>query len=48
MNWGVVSLIGGLCRDSGVLCRELGVCVVKFGSLCRELGGCVVIRKFVS
>ena len=21
------------------LCRELGVCVVKFGSLCRELGG---------
>ena len=36
-----MSWIGGLCRESGV-------CVVKFGSLCRELGGCVVIRGFVS
>jgi len=38
-----------------VVCRELGVCVVKFGSLCCELGGggcrdsevCVVSRGFV-
>jgi len=40
VNWKFVSLIGGLCRESGV-------CVVNFGSLCRDSGVCVVSRGFV-
>ena len=35
MNWGFVSLIGSLCRDSGV-------CVVNWGFVSSSLEVCVV------